>query len=115
MLRLAFRDAGLPEPLLNQPIRTEDGIDLHRPDFQWPQYHLCAEYEGKHHDAAEQVERDIRRARRAQSAGFHEIRLYTGDTQRSCAEAVRIVRAGLEARGWRPGATAPVPQALESA
>lgn len=102
MLRLAFRDAGLPEPLINEPLIGPDGRELHRPDFQWPEHGVCAEYEGKTHNDEEQVKRDIRRARRTRSAGFHEIRLYDEDTRGSCAEAVHIVRDELLARGWRP-------------
>lgn len=102
MLRLAFRDAGLPEPLINQPLHGADGRVLHRPDFQWPEHRVCAEYEGKTHNDEEQVKRDIRRARRTSSAGFHEIRLYDEDTRASCANAVRIVRDELIARGWKP-------------
>ncbi|MFQ6485728.1 hypothetical protein [Brachybacterium epidermidis] len=102
MLRLAFRDAGLPEPLINEPLYGPRGEELHRPDFQWPDYRLCAEYEGKGHNDGEQVRRDIRRARRARSAGFHEIRLSNDDVQTSGANAVQIVRSELLAHGWRP-------------
>lgn len=102
MLRLAFRDAELPEPLINEPLHGPDGRVLHRPDFQWPEHRVCAEYEGKTHNDEEQVKRDIRRARRAGSVGFHEVRLCDEDTWDSCANAVRIVRAELVTRGWRP-------------
>lgn len=102
MLRLAFRDAGLPEPLINEPLRAQDGRVLHCPDFQWPEYRVCAEYEGQVHNGAEQVKRDIRRARRARSAGFHEVRLYDEDAWPTCAGAVRILRQELVERGWRP-------------
>lgn len=102
LLRLAFRNAGLPEPLLNEPLLTSAGRRLHRPDFQWRAYGVCVEYEGQIHNDPKKVRRDIRRARHVRSAGFHEVRLYADDTHDSCAEAVRIVRTELLARGWVP-------------
>lgn len=103
MLRLAFQDAGLPEPDINVPLlgsRSESG---HSPDFQWRQFGLCAEYEGEGHNDPSQVERDIRRARAVKSAGFTEVRLYKDDLRQGCAPAIRIVREELLSRGWRPG------------
>jgi hypothetical protein len=102
-LRLAFLRAGLPEPELNVPLIGDDGIARHEPDFLWPRYRVCAEYEGKQHNDDHQVERDIRRARRVQEAGWVEIRLYDRDTDRDCAEAIRLVRQELTTRGWRRG------------
>lgn len=101
-LRLAFLDAGLPEPEINVALRGADGLPRHSPDFQWPQFAVCAEYEGAGHNDPEQIQRDIRRARVARAAGFHEIRLYREDLRQRCAPAVRIVREELVARGWRP-------------
>lgn len=102
MLRLAFRDAGLPTPLINRPLIGPDGAELHEPDFQWPQFQVCAEYDGVTHGDPAQVQRDIRRGRRVRSAGWSEVRLSHKDTDRRCSEAVRIVRAELISRGWRP-------------
>lgn len=102
MLRLAFVTAGLPEPLINRPLIGPDGIALHTPDFQWPQYSVCAEYEGAGHNDEQQVKRDIRRARRVKSAGWSEVRLYKDDSRGDCADAVRLVRDELWAHGWRP-------------
>lgn len=101
LLRLAFRDAGLPRPLINRPLVGPDGTH-HEPDFQWPEFQVCAEYDGSSHADSEQVERDIRRSRRVRYAGWSEVRLYRKDTDRQCAEAVRLVREELISRGWRP-------------
>lgn len=105
-LRLAFLDAGLPEPQINVPIRDPLNEAGHSPDFQWPQFRLCAEYEGTGHNDPQQVARDIRRARAVKSAGFTEIRLYRDDLRQGCAPAIRILREELRARGWRPGTSA---------
>ncbi len=102
LLRLAFIEAGLPEPLINKPLIGADGRARHDPDFQWPQYRVCVEYEGASHKENDQVKRDIRRARQVKSAGWAEIRLYEEDTRRNCAQAIRLVRDELRERGWRP-------------
>lgn len=100
LLRLAFEDAGLPTPLLNEPIIDPTGIQQHSPDFQWPDYRLCAEYDGAPHDSAERQKRDIRRERSASAAGFTEIRLFSEDARAGCAPAISRIRAELLRRGW---------------
>lgn len=101
-LRLAFRAAGLPEPEINRPLRDSDGIERHSPDFQWPEFFVCAEYEGSGHNDPEQVQRDIARARAAREAGFLEIRLAKKDLTQNCAPAIQLVSRELLSRGWRP-------------
>lgn len=103
-LRLAFAAAGLPEPQLNTVLVGPAGVEHHCPDFQWPAYGLCVEYEGDMHNDDEQVARDIRRARAVKSAGSVEVRLHKADIGNDCASAVRIVREALVERGWRPAA-----------
>lgn len=95
MLRLAFAQAGLPEPLLNMPLIGPDGSRLHEPDFQWPAHRVCAEYDGRAHSTPRQVGRDIRRARRVQGAGWTEVRLHSDDIAQRCAPAVHLVRTAL--------------------
>jgi hypothetical protein len=62
-LRLLFVDGGLPEPEVNQWVRDEDGVPLHRPDLSWPLWHVAADYDGRHH--AERDRDDDVRAGRA--------------------------------------------------
>ena len=107
LLRLAFVRDGLPEPQLNVPLIGTDGIPRHEPDFLWPQYRVCAEYEGRHHSDPEQVSRDIERARTVKGAGWVEVRLHHSDVGADCAAAVRLVREELEARGWCPAPAVP--------
>ena len=101
-LRLAFVGAGLPEPRINVPLIGADGAERHSPDFQWPDFRLCAEYEGVTHNDPAQVKRDIRRARAVTEAGWTEVRLSKEDLGHECARAVRLIRDQLGARGWRP-------------
>lgn len=102
MLRLAFIAAGLPEPQINVPLIGADGVERHAPDLQWQDFGVCVEYEGERHNDEEQIQRDIRRARAVKAAGCVEIRLYKNDLTDECAAAVRMVRAELIERGWRP-------------
>lgn len=48
-LRLLLRDAGLPEPVVNLPVRDEDGTPVHTPDLSWPQLRYAIDYDGAHH------------------------------------------------------------------
>lgn len=102
LLRLAFVRAGLPEPELNVPLVGTDGRRRHSPDFLWPQFRVCVEYEGMHHNEKKQIERDIERSRRVRAAGWVEVRLFSKDVKQDCAAAVRLVRDALTAGGWRP-------------
>ena len=103
LLRLAFRRAGLPTPVLNEPLSDDEGRKLHDPDFQWPEYKVCVEYDGGSHNSPEQVARDIRRSRRASQAGWTEIRLHSADIGEECDAAVALVTAALVKAGWVQG------------
>lgn len=113
-LRLAFIAAGLPEPQINTALIGDDGVERHSPDFQWPEYELCVEYEGEGHNDEEQVRRDIRRARAVKAAGWGEVRLFNEDTWRNCAGAIQQVREALLERGWRPGQRSHGPRSSSS-
>ncbi|MFC0675154.1 hypothetical protein [Brachybacterium hainanense] len=99
-LRRAFLAAGLPEPVLNQPLIGIDGEILHSPDFQWPAWRVCGEYDGRTHAEPKQVERDIDRALRVGAAGWEELRFAARDAASGCRRAVRRTRDALTARGW---------------
>lgn len=101
-MRLAFTRAGLPEPEINVPLIGENGQRFHAPDFQWPAWKICAEYDGRTHAEVDQVPRDIARGIAATNAGFLELRLARDDAAYGCARAVRRVRDALMDQGWRP-------------
>ena len=102
LLRLAFAEAGLPEPEINAPLVGADGRSRHTPDFQWPAHRIAAEYDGRSHSEPDQVKRDIARARRVRDAGWTEVRLFAADAEDGCAGAVHQVRHELRAKGWVP-------------
>jgi hypothetical protein len=48
-LRLLLIRAGLPRPVVNEPIWTPDGVYLHTPDLCWPRWRVAVDYDGAHH------------------------------------------------------------------
>ncbi|MCS6711356.1 hypothetical protein JSY14_04730 [Brachybacterium sp. EF45031] len=100
-LRLALRAAGLPEPVLNQPV---DEAELGpTPDMMWPRFRVAAEYDGDHHLTREQRDRDILRAERFRRLGWLVVLITSRDMQRGARPAVARVEAALRERGWEPG------------
>lgn len=101
-MRLACVAAGLPEPEINVPIVDADGRTIAKPDAQWRQYRVSAEYDGAHHRTAQQVDRDHRRRERMAAIGWWEVPITTRDMWPNRERAVRRIRAALERRGWEP-------------
>ncbi|MFE4833042.1 hypothetical protein ACFRAU_00010 [Arthrobacter sp. NPDC056691] len=99
-MRLAIVNGGLPEPVLNFVLRNVYGAPVLWPDAAYPAQRVALQYEGAHHNAADQYLRDIRRADIAAEYGWLEVRVsrfhLTGDRP----AVVSKVRAALESRGW---------------
>ncbi|MFE5835550.1 hypothetical protein [Arthrobacter sp. NPDC056493] len=99
-MRLAIVNGGLPEPVLNFVLRNVYGAPVLWPDAAYPAQRVVLQYEGAHHNAADQYLRDIRRADIAAEYGWLEVRVsrfhLTGDRP----AVVSKVRAALESRGW---------------
>ncbi|MFJ7749692.1 hypothetical protein ACIQXM_07020 [Arthrobacter sp. NPDC097144] len=106
-LRLALIEAGLPEPLVNEPIHDDDGGAHHQPDLTYPLYKVAVEYEGAGHSQTDQVERDILREERIRALGWYEVRISRQHMRGDARDAVNKVRAALVAAGWRAGPAAP--------
>lgn len=98
-LRLAFVDAGMPEPVVNQPA-VVDGVSLGEPDMYWPGLKVMVEHEGPSHLTKEQQARDIDRTERRTRAGCIEVRTVAEDLSYGCARAVDRVRWALRSQGW---------------
>lgn len=103
MLRLAIVRAGLPEPELNVPILSDDGLRHHQPDLSYKQYRIGIEYEGEHHGDELQIERDIARSERYSALGWTEVRISKRHMSNDGKAAVAKVRSALVQAGWRPG------------
>lgn len=101
VLRLAIVRAGLPEPALNYAVVGIHGAAVLWPDAAYPQQRIAVQYEGGHHNAADQYLRDIRRADTTAEYGWIEVRVSKIDLAGERPTAVRKVRAALESRGWR--------------
>lgn len=99
VLRLALLDAGLPEPVVNRPIRVGSGIELHG-DLVYPERRVVVEYDGDHHRTdGRQYNRDIDRIWALETAGWRVIRVNRSHLANRAAQAVARVRAALESRG----------------
>lgn len=57
-LRLLLEGAGLPEPMVNEWVKSADGTPLHCPDLSWPQWRVAVDYDGRHHNDRDD-ERDV--------------------------------------------------------
>lgn len=103
-LRLALIGAGLPEPALNRPLPVPGGTRALVPDLHWERFRVAAEYDGRSHRTAAQVDRDIDRAEAYLRLGWIEVRLTSRDTGDGWGRAVERVGVALRSRGWRgPG------------
>jgi very-short-patch-repair endonuclease len=90
-LRLLLQRAGLPEPELNVDVR-EGGVWLAKPDLVYRAAKVAVEYEGDYHRTSRTTfESDILRRERCHDAGWHMIRVTSGDLELRPAELVARV------------------------
>jgi hypothetical protein len=78
--RLAFLEAGLPEPELNATVYGPDGHFLARVDFLWRAAGVVVEYEGdQHRTNRRQWQNDVARVRLLEQQGLRVIRITSLD------------------------------------
>ncbi|GAA2158586.1 hypothetical protein GCM10009845_03540 [Pedococcus bigeumensis] len=78
--RLAFLEAGLPEPELNATVHGTDGHFLARVDFLWREARVVVEYEGdQHRTDRRQWQNDIARVRLLEEDGLRVVRVTSLD------------------------------------
>jgi hypothetical protein len=78
-LRLLLVDAGLPEPVPNNPTVLAGGEVLH-PDLKYPQWRIVFEYQGdRHRTDRGRWQEDIRRKRAFEGAGWRVIEVTSDD------------------------------------
>jgi len=76
LLRLAVVEAGLPEPVVNLPIRDPAGRVFAYADLAWEAERVILEYDGDHHRTdRDQYSTDIDRVGRLQQLGWLVIRV----------------------------------------
>lgn len=74
-IRVAIWSRGLPQPLINHPVRDSRGVTVATPDFIWPLFRVALEYEGDHHRVdAKQWHYDVERFGRMQEIGWVALR-----------------------------------------
>jgi hypothetical protein len=100
-MRLYLVRGGLPEPVLNHVVTGVYGSPVLWPDAAYPVQRVAVQYEGSHHNAADQYVRDIRRADIAAEHGWLEVRVSKFDLAGDRPAVVGKVRAALQSRGWR--------------
>lgn len=78
-LRLTLVDAGLPEPVPNQPVRLPTGGTVH-PDLAYRERRIAFEYLGDtHRTDRRRWQADVRRRRDLAAAGWHVVEVTAED------------------------------------
>jgi hypothetical protein len=97
-LRLLLTRAGLPEPLLNEVIRDQDGRFVAECDLVYRAQRLVLEYEGDYHRTdARTFRNDIVRRERLDDLGYRTLRVTVDDLRQRPEETVARVQARLTA------------------
>ena len=94
-LRLAMRDAGLPEPELQVRVNQHDERSP-AADLGYRRFRIAIQYDGAHHRTREQQSRDIRRDEAFLSAGWSYFKVNVDDLAEDFAGVIsRIKKAKL--------------------
>lgn len=96
--RLTLVDAGLPEPVLDHDVFDGLGCFLARVDMAYPEGKIAIEYEGTHHSAGAQWERDIDRYAALDAEGWLVIRVTRAMLFRNPDKLVARVRHAIARR-----------------
>lgn len=113
--------AGLPPPLVNQPVHDLQGRLIGTPDLFDPVAGLVGEYDGEVHRSAVQHRKDVRREEGFRAHGLAYVEVVQGDSRAEAAERIRAARERAlfrpaERRTWtlRRPAWAPAPETLDA-
>lgn len=99
-LRLAWLEADLPSPLVNQPVHDRRGNFVARPDLLDPESGLIAEYQGFWHERDLAPEEDAVRRRKLESMNLTVVEIWKKDRDR-VQELLREGQARAQARDRR--------------
>ena len=103
LVRLAIRDAGLPEPEVNGVIRDAHGRFLGRADLVYRTWRVLVEYDGdQHRTSTAQFDRDVRRLDDFAANGWRVVRIVGRSFFLDRRECLERVRRALVDAGWRP-------------
>jgi hypothetical protein len=96
--RLVLVDGGLPRPMPQYEVLTDDGRFLARLDLAYPKIKIGIEYEGDHHRDRPTFRRDVARGNALADAGWAIVRATADDVLGKPDELVRRVRKLIEQR-----------------
>jgi hypothetical protein len=98
-VRCLALDGGLPEPMLDHDVYSDEGLLLGCSELAYPEVRLAVEYEGRGHLTPEQLRRDAQKYTDYQAAGWGIVRLTHADVFSPGGGAVRQIDAALRRRG----------------
>jgi hypothetical protein len=103
LTRVACLRAGLPEPVLNTAVPVGGGRRA-APDLAWPEFMVCAEYDGSWHDNPRQRADDLERHELLVDGGWVVTHIRAHDLFPEPLVAVARILRRLNSRGYRhPG------------
>jgi very-short-patch-repair endonuclease len=94
-VRVSLMLGGLPAPVPQFTVRYPDGSHLARVDLAWPRWRFAVEYDGLWHGERNQLDRDRRRIRNLNAAGWYVYPVTRADL-RDINRLVRDVAAALD-------------------
>jgi hypothetical protein len=99
-LRLLLVLAGLPEPVVNHPLRDHTGRVRYRLDLAYPQWRIAVEYDGRQHaENTAQWRWDVQRREDLDADGWRLVVVLSGDLYRSLARTLERLRSAARAPG----------------
>jgi len=96
--RLTLIDGGLPEPLLDYDVFDELRRFIARVDMAYPQWKIIIEYDGEHHNSADEWEHDIDRYAALEAEGWLIIRVTRSLLFKTPDKLVARVRGAISRR-----------------
>jgi hypothetical protein len=93
-LRLLILLAGLPEPVVNHPLRDDAGRVRYRLDLSYPEWRIAIEYDGRQHaENTAQWRWDIQRREDLDADGWRLVVVLSGDLYRGPARTLERIRS----------------------
>ncbi|HEU4329676.1 MAG TPA: DUF559 domain-containing protein [Lapillicoccus sp.] len=99
-LRMLLVLAGLPEPVVQHPLRDGAGRILYRLDLAYPQWRIAIEYDGRQHaENTAQWRWDVRRREALDADGWRLLVVLSGDLYRTPSHTLDRVLAAARLQG----------------
>ncbi len=101
-IRLMLGRAGLPEFTPNCPVPGDPGEAPVWVDLGCPEFHVCCEYEGRHHLTPQKQAEDRSRDQQTAARGWHQLKIYATDMALGEDWVVAYFVQALHRKGWDP-------------